>query len=89
MALGAQRGDVFRNVLTQGGRVALAGVVVGLIGSYGLTRLLQTMLFGVSARDPGTFLVVTAGFLAVALLASYIPAWRATRVDPMVALRHE
>jgi putative ABC transport system permease protein len=89
MALGAQRGDVFRKVLTQGGRVALTGIVVGLIASYGLTQLLHTMLFGVGARDPVTFLVVTAGLLAVALVATYVPARRATRVDPMVALRHE
>jgi putative ABC transport system permease protein len=89
VALGAQRGDVLRLVLGEGARLAAAGVGVGLVLSFALTRLIASLLFGVSASDPLTFLLVAAILCAVALLASYIPARRAMRVDPAVALRYE
>jgi len=89
MALGAQRRDVLLDVLGQGGKMALLGIALGLAASFGLTRLMATMLFGVSASDPLTFAAVTLVLFAVALAACWIPARRAMRVDPMVALRHE
>jgi putative ABC transport system permease protein len=89
MALGAQAGDLIRLVLGQGTRLALIGVAIGLAAALGLTRLMAGELFGVTAHDPLTFLAVAAVLVVVALLASYIPARRAMRVDPMVALRHE
>ncbi len=75
--------------LSQGLRTVLMGVVVGVAGSLGLTRAIQSLLFGVKATDPLTFAAVILLLLAVALLACYIPARRAARVDPMVALRYE
>jgi len=89
MALGASRPAVMRMILGQGGKLAAAGVLVGLVASFALTRLMSAMLFGVSASDPFTFIVVATLLTAVALAACYIPARRAMQVDPMVALRHE
>ena len=76
-------------MLGEGGRLAVAGVVAGSVIALAGARLIRGLLFEVSATDPLTFVAVAAGLLAVALLASYIPARRATRVDPMVALRGE
>ncbi|MFY9733187.1 MAG: ABC transporter permease [Candidatus Acidiferrales bacterium] len=89
VALGAQRSDVLRLILGDGARLTLLGVAIGLAASLGFTRLLAKMLFGVRASDPLTLIVVSMILSAVAFLACYIPARRATRVDPMVALRYE
>jgi len=89
MALGAQKEDVLKLVVGKGMRLAALGVAVGLIASSALTRLISTLLFGVSARDPITFGIVAALLGAVALLANYVPARRAAKVDPLVALRYE
>jgi predicted permease len=89
LALGAQRFDVLRMVLRDGARMTLVGVVIGLIGAFGLTRLMASMLFGVRPTDPITFVGVAVLLSAIALLACYVPARRAMKVDPMEALRHE
>jgi putative ABC transport system permease protein len=89
VALGAQRSDVLRLILSEGARLILFGVAIGLAASLGLTRLLATILFGVRTSDPVTLIFVSVILSAVAFLACYIPAQRATRVDPMVALRYE
>lgn len=89
MSLGAQRGNILRLVLGEGARMAAFGLVIGIGASLAITRLMSSLLFGVSATDPLTFVAVAALLAAVALLASYIPARRAMRVDPMVALRYE
>jgi ABC-type antimicrobial peptide transport system permease subunit len=89
MALGAARPRVLGLVVGQGMVLASAGVVIGLAAAFGLTRLLTTQLYGVSATDPMTFVGVSALLIGVALLATLLPAMRATRVDPVVALRDE
>jgi len=89
MALGAERDDVLGLVVGQGMALTLIGIAVGLLAAFGLTRLLSSFLYGIRPTDPVTFVVVSAVFIAVALIASYIPARRATKVDPIVALRYE
>jgi putative ABC transport system permease protein len=89
MALGAERGTVLRMVLGEAGKMALIGVAIGLVAAFALTRLMASIIFGVSTHDPLTYLAVATLLMLVALAACYIPARRATRVDPMVALRHE
>ena len=89
VAVGAQPHHVIELVLGESGRLVAAGTLIGLAGAAVLTRFMSSMLFGVTARDPLTFIAVAALLGAVALVASYIPARRALRVDPMIALRHE
>ncbi|HZZ14487.1 MAG TPA: ABC transporter permease, partial [Candidatus Sulfotelmatobacter sp.] len=89
MALGARREDVLKLILRQGSRLTLAGIVIGLITSLGATRLLSSMLFSVTSNDPETFIAVAFLLVGVALGACYVPARRAAKVDPMVALRYE
>jgi predicted permease len=89
LALGAQRSDIFRLVLSHGMKMALVGVVLGVIAAFGLTRLMSRLLYGVSATDPITFLGIALLVTAVAVLACLIPARRATKVDPLIALRYE
>jgi len=89
VALGARSQDVLTMILNQGMRTIVIGIAIGLAGSFALTRTLSSLLFGVTATDPLTFAAVIALLIATALLACYIPARRATKVDPMVALRYE
>jgi putative ABC transport system permease protein len=89
MALGAGTNNLLRMVVSQGMRPVLAGVALGLGGALAGTRVLRGLLFGVGPTDPITFLIVTTFLVAVALLASYLPARRAARSDPMIALRNE
>jgi putative ABC transport system permease protein len=89
MALGAQRWKVLMMVLGQSARLALVGIVIGLIAALGITRMMESFLYGIRATDPLTFASVSLLWAAVAFVASYFPAYRATRVDPMIALRYE
>jgi ABC-type antimicrobial peptide transport system permease subunit len=89
MALGAQRRDVLRLVLKRALRIVLAGVIVGIAGAAGVTRVLQRFLFGVTPTDPIAFTVVTLLLITVGLIAAWLPARRATRIDPCAALRAE
>ena len=89
MALGAQKLDVLSMILKDGARMTLVGIVLGLAGAMGLTRLMRTMLYGVKPTDPLTFISVAAFLGAIAMLACYVPARRAMKVDPMEALRHQ
>ncbi|MGH9570885.1 MAG: FtsX-like permease family protein, partial [Candidatus Angelobacter sp.] len=87
LALGAEKSDILRLVVKQGCRLALLGIAIGLASALALTRLMASFLYKVGAQDLMTFLLAPLMFLAIALLASYLPAWRATKVDPVEALR--
>jgi putative ABC transport system permease protein len=89
MALGAGRGDVLKLAVGGALKLILTGVVIGLVAAFILTRVMSSLLFGVSATDPSTYIIISLVLVCVALLASYIPARRATKVDPMIALRYE
>jgi putative ABC transport system permease protein len=89
MAMGAAPGKIFQLVVGQGLRLSAAGIVIGLAAAIGLTRVMSSMLVGVKPTDPLTFAATAVLFFAVATLACWIPAWRAARLDPTVALREE
>jgi len=87
MALGARRADVLQMTVVQGLKLVGAGMILGLGAAFLLTRVMATLLYGISATDPITFIGISVVLLAVAILASYVPALRATKVDPITALR--
>jgi putative ABC transport system permease protein len=89
MAIGARPRDVFTMIMGQGMKLAVIGVVIGLVGAFALTRLMASMLFGVEPTDATTFASIAALLIAVALLACYLPGRRATRVEPTISLRYE
>jgi ABC-type lipoprotein release transport system permease subunit len=89
MALGAQPSNIRRMVIGQGARLALAGVAIGLVGALYLARYMAPLLYGIETRDPVTFAIVPVLLIAVTLAASWVPAARATRVDPIETLRHQ
>ena len=89
LALGARRGEVLRMVMTQAGRLAVAGVAIGLGAAVVASRALRSQLFQIAPTDTVTYVMVGAGLLIVALVASWIPARRASRIDPLTALRHD
>jgi putative ABC transport system permease protein len=89
MAIGAQLRDVFKPILGHGMKLALIGVGIGLVGAFGLTRLMETMLFGVEPTDATTFASISFLLITIALLACYLPGRRATKVEPTISLRYE
>ena len=89
MALGAQTSAVLKLAVGYGLKLVLAGIAIGLVAAFALTRVMSTLLFGVTATDPTTFTLISLLLVAVAAIASYIPARRATRVNPIIALRYE
>jgi putative ABC transport system permease protein len=89
MALGAEKDDILNLIVALGFRLAVAGIILGMAGALALTRVLTSLLFGITPNDPITFGAVALLLVGLALLACYIPARRATKVDPMVALRYE
>ncbi len=89
IALGAHSRDVFRLILKQGARLAIAGVAIGVVAAFFLRNLMASLVYGLSPNDPVIISIVTSVVLLVILLACYLPARRATKVDPMVALREE
>jgi putative ABC transport system permease protein len=89
MALGAQRSNILKLIVGQGLKLAVIGIAIGLVGAFGLTRVIQSLLFGTSASDPTTFVAIALLLVIVALLSSFIPAYRAMKVDPLVALKYE
>jgi putative ABC transport system permease protein len=89
LALGAQPRNVLLMIVKQGSLLIMLGLGIGLLGAYAATRLIASLLFGVTAKDPWTFVSAAVVLALVAFLACYIPAWRATKVDPLRALRYE
>jgi ABC-type antimicrobial peptide transport system permease subunit len=89
MALGAEQPQMVRLIVRQGAKLAIAGVAVGVAGAYGLTRLLASLLYRIQPGDPGTFVGAALLLAGIAIIAAYVPARRATKIDPVVALRYE